>query len=447
MIKRDALIAIVVSAAVTALGCGSSEADRVARDGTCDGRVDGPATITAWFHAAEGPERDVVRDQVARFNASQEEVVVNLSVFPDSDFTSEVEAAAAQGTLPDVLDFDGPGLYSFAWSGKLRPLDSCISPDLRDDLLPSIRRQGTYGGQLWGVGTFDSGLGLYVRPSVLREAGIRVPSGVESAWSADEFTRILKTLRGRGFETPLDLKYSRAAVGKGPEWYAYAYAPVLWSAGADLIDRQGYRSADGVLNSDDAVRALRVVQRWANDGLLAQDTDSSHDAFLSGDAPIAWVGHWVYREFTEAHGDDLAIVPLPDFGNGVRSGMGSWQWGITSSAPDGDAAWRFISFLMQRGEITRMTEANGAIPARSSTLQTQQEFAKGGPLHLYREQIERSVAVPRPQTPAYPAITKAFAEAVHAIMTGEPVRPALDQAVDTIDRDIDANGGYRRVSP
>jgi multiple sugar transport system substrate-binding protein len=29
-----------------------------------------------------------------------------------------VRAAAAGGNLPDVLDFDGPFLYNYAWSGN-----------------------------------------------------------------------------------------------------------------------------------------------------------------------------------------------------------------------------------------------------------------------------------------------------------------------------------------
>ena len=48
---------------------------------------------------------------------------------------------------------------------------------------------------LWGVGTFDSGLGLYVRPSILKRAGIRLPRGPRDAWTAEELTGILRRLR------------------------------------------------------------------------------------------------------------------------------------------------------------------------------------------------------------------------------------------------------------
>ena len=129
--------------------------------------------------------------------------------------TEQVRAAAASGNLPDVLDFDGPFLYNYAWSGKLKPLDSCVSQPLLNDLLPSIRQQGTYAGRLWGLGTFDSGLGLFVRPSILRKVGARIPTDPDDAWTAAELTDILHRLRRAGYRRPLDLKLYYIASSAG----------------------------------------------------------------------------------------------------------------------------------------------------------------------------------------------------------------------------------------
>ena len=116
-------------------------------DTTCDGTVEGPATtyITVWFHTGQPSERQTLGRQVAAFNASQQQVRVKLIDIPEAGYAAQVRSAAATGNLPDVLDFDGPYLYNYAWSGKLKPLDSCISRTrLRADLLPSIFAQGTY---------------------------------------------------------------------------------------------------------------------------------------------------------------------------------------------------------------------------------------------------------------------------------------------------------------
>jgi multiple sugar transport system substrate-binding protein len=398
--------------AVTA--CGGDKEEPVARDTTCDGKLEETAHINVWFHVSENVsgERKTLRRQAAAFNASQDDVQVKLVTLPEGDYANQVRSAAATGNLPDLLDFDGPNLYNYAWSGKLKPIDSCLSPSLRADLLPSILEQGTYAGRMWGVGTFDSGLGLYVRNSVLERAGIRIPSGPADAWTSDEFTDILGQLREAGFRRPLDIALNYG----GGEWNTYGFAPTVWSAGGDLIDRETYRTVDGFFNGPEAVEALTTLQRWAEAGYVDPNRDG--EAWEQGRTPISWNGHWIYDPFTQAFPGDVTIVPLPDFGEGTRTGMGSWQWGITANTADGDAAGRFLA------------------------------FAEGGPEHLYIRQLQDGTARPRPQTPAYPALSAAFSEAFDAIVIdGRPVKPTLDAAVRDVERDLAAHHHYKPTEP
>jgi multiple sugar transport system substrate-binding protein len=149
------------------------------------------------------------------------------------------------------------------------------------------------------------------------------------------------------------------------------------------------------------------------------------------------VGHWSYDQYTKAFPGDVRIVPLPNFGNGAATASGSWQWGITSNATDGDAVWRFLAFLLGPQEVVRMTGANGAIPATRSAVGISARFAPGGPEHLYIEQLEDGVARPRPQTPAYPALSAAFARAfTEVVVQGRPVEASLDAAVRQVEGDL-----------
>ena len=410
-------------------------------DSTCDGKLSGtiPTYITAWFHdsGANTDEAQILREQVSAFNATEQQVQVKLITLPVGDYAQQVQAAAAHGGLPDLLDFDGPNLYNYAWSGKLKPIDSCVSKSLREDLLPSIIEQGSYANRQWGVGTFDSGLGLYVRPSILTKAGIRIPSSPADAWTADEFTTVLQRLRQAGFERPLDLQLNEP----NPEWYTYGFAPAVWSAGGDLIDRTDYRTVDGFLNGPGAVNAFTIMQRWFTQGYV--DPNATGDAFEESRSPISWIGHWFYDRYSKAFPGDIRIVPLPNFGERTATDSGSWQWGITSNATDGDAVWRFLQFLLRPAEVLRMTRANGAIPATRSAVRISPDFAAGGPKHLYIEQLEDGVARSRPQTPAYPALSAAFARAFNeAVLQDRPVGDALDAAARRVERDLSEHQYY-----
>ena len=429
-------------AGVALAACGST-APRQARrpDSTCRGKLSGVSYITAWFHASAsvGAEWQTMVGQVAQFNRSQHQVRVRLITLPEGDYDREVASAAATGNLPDVLDFDGPNLYNYAWAGDLRPLDSCPTAGQRADLLPSIRQQGTYEGRMWGVGAFDSGLGLYVRRSILRRAGIPIPTSPSQAWTVPELTRILARLRAIGYRQPLDLQISYDS--KAPEWNTYGFAPAVWSAGGDLIDRNGYRRVFGFMNGAPAVSALTVIQRWAKAGYVNPNRNGM--AFEEGKTPISWVGHWLFEAYTKAFPGDVQIVPLPRFGPHAVTDMGSWQWGITANATNGDAAWRFISFLLRPRQVVQMTRANGAVPGTYSAIRISPRFAVGGPEHLYVEQLETGVARPRPQTPSYPALTAAFASAFQSIVVGlKPVRPTLDAAARSVTADLIAHAYY-----
>jgi multiple sugar transport system substrate-binding protein len=168
----------------------------------------------------------------------------------------------------------------------------------------------------------------------------------------------------------------------------------------------------------------------------------SDTGFTSGRAALDWGGHWLYAANHQALGDNLLVLPAPNLGKGVKTGMGSWSWGITSSCKTPDAAWQVLNFILSPSGIARMTNANGAVPARKSVIAQSQLYAPNGPLHLFVLQLLRGIAEPRPITPAYPTITSAFSGAVINIVDGFNVKTELDIAAQKIDQDIQDNGGY-----
>jgi len=393
--------------------------------------------IDAWFHAGQEGERQVIRDQVARFNQLDPAIQVRLTLIPESSYNSQVQAAAIAGELPDILEFDSPYLYNYVWQGHLQTLDKLLPDALKDELLPSIKNQGSFRGQLYAVGTFDSGFGLYARRSRLKQAGLRIPKGPADAWTAQEFKAALKTLaRTDDDGAVLDLKLNYTG-----EWFTYAFSPLLQSAGGDLIDRKDYQSATGVLNGPDSVEAMHALQSWIQGGYVDPDEDDA--AFVTGRVALSWAGHWEYPRYAAAAGKDLVVLPLPDIGQGSRTGQGSWVWGIAAKGQHPEAAAAFLQFLLRRDEVLAMAGANGAVPATRSAIDRSTLYRANGPLHLFVDQLGGGYSVARPQTPAYPVITSAFQAAFMDIRNNGDAQAALDRAAIVIDQDIADNKGYR----
>jgi len=399
-----------------------------------------PVTIDVWFHSGKGEEREVLDAQVTTFNETNEDVQVNAIILPEGSYNDQVSAAALAGDLPCLLDFDGPFLYNYAWSGYLIPLDDYVPQDVKDDFLPSIIDQGTYGGKLYSLGTFDSGLSIWANKSYLEEAGVRIPTSIDDPWTMEEFMDALDALKALDqVEYPLDLKLN---YGAGDEWNTYAFSPIIQSFGGDLIDRSDYQTAQGFVNGPEAVEAMEWFQSLFEDGYVNPSPAGDDSFYGTKTAALSYVGHWMYGPHTEGLGEDAILVPMPIFGEKAVTGSGSWNWGITSSCENPDAAYEFLSFLTTPEEILHMTNANGAVPARTSAIEQSELYAEGGLLNLFVQQLQGGVAVPRPQTPAYPTITNAFKTAVWNIIAGADVQAELDIVAETIDQDIADNDGY-----
>ncbi|MEW5956432.1 MAG: sugar ABC transporter substrate-binding protein [Chloroflexota bacterium] len=398
--------------------------------------------VTMWGHGGTAQEAEAFSQILANFRVHRPDIQVALTELPSDKYNEQVHAAAYEasiaGGLPCLLEFDGPNTYNYVWTGILLPLDGYISAELKADFLPSIIAQGTYlDGKLYSLGQFDSGLAIWGNKKYLEQAGVRLPT-VDEPWNRAEFEGALEKLQALPeIEHALDMKLN---YGFG-EWFTYGFSPILQSFGADLIDRTDYQSADGALNGPQAVAALEMIQGWFEQGYVNPTPPDDND-FVNGKAALSWVGHWLASPYRDALGDDLLLLPMPDFGHGPKTGMGSWNWGITRVCRNPEAAWEILKFILEPDQVLIMTNANGAVPARQSALAKSELYGPGGLLHLYIQQNEAGFTVPRPITPAYPAITTAFAEAFNNIVRGAEVKPELDKAVQKIDQDIKDKEGY-----
>lgn len=394
--------------------------------------------IEMWVHAGPGPEAEAYVQSVAAFEARNPDVRVQLVRLPEGTYGDQVNAAAVARQLPCLLDFDGPNVTNYAWTGRLLPLDGFEElAAARADLLPSIARQGSFAGRLYSMGQFDSGLAIWGNRRLLQAAGARIPTGVDDAWSREEFESLLARLKANGVPVPLDMKFN---YGVG-EWFTFGFSPLLQSFGGDLVERPGLGRSRGTLDGEGSVRAMTVLQEWVRRGWIRPGTKDDGD-FASGRAALAWVGHWIWRDAQRALGDDLLLLPMPRLGDRAVTGAGSWNFGIATNCRHPRVAARLLAHLMSPEEILRVTRANGAVPATRSALARSAEYGPGGPLRLYVEQIERGIAVVRPQTPAYPVITSAFAEALNNIVAGADAKRELQRAARRIDEEIADNRGY-----
>jgi multiple sugar transport system substrate-binding protein len=424
-------------AALAACGGGSGSGNASAEAGS------GKGTISVWAHQGQKSEAAALQDAVKSFNSSQSEIKVELKLIPESDYTKTITATDAS-KLPDVMEFDGPTMANFVYNKKLAPIDSYVSAKTLANATDASKAQGEIGGKHYGLGMFDSGLGIYGNKKLLDAAGVKYPTSLSDDWTAAQFTAALKALKAKDSDgKTLDLQESG---GYANEWGTYGFAPIVWSAGGSLI-KDG--KAEGALDSPAVVSAMKTFQSWKT----SVDPNTDGNAFAKGRVALSWVGHWMYPTYSKALGDDLVVLPLPDFGNGPKTGQGSWSWGIGADSKNAKAAGAFMDYLLGDTNVTAMTTANGAVPATKTALAASPLYKQGGPLQLFADQLAKPcgdsditkscVAVTRPVTAGYPVVTSKFSEALNSIYGGADPKSALTKAARAIDQDFSDNAGYK----
>ena len=430
MNKRFTRILATSIAAAALMGslaaCGKGSASATSEDGN---------EITMWTHNAGNPdELAAIKSIVDKYNKSgAAKAQIKVQAFPQDSYNDSVVSAAAAGKLPCIVDIDGPNVPNWAWAKYLTPLK--LSTDLSKNLPSTVAK---WEGETYAVGYYDVALAMLARASDLKAAGVRAAT-VEKPWTKEEFQDALTKLKALGkWQYPLDM----GTAGTG-EWLPYAYSPLLQSFGGDLVNRDGFQSADGALNGDKAVEWAAWFRGLADQGFMAKKSgkDSTQD-FLNNKSGLVYTGSWAADKARKALGKDLAVMPSVDLGNGPKIGGASWQWGVTSGCKNSEAAMDYLSYSLKPENIAAVAKATGTIPATDEAAALIPAFAEGGENRVFME-LSRQQAVMRPETPAYPFIATEYGKAVQDILAGAEPKTVLDKAVKAIDANIKSNGGYK----
>ena len=427
--SRNLKVAAALAAvSLTLAGCSSQGGAQAQTE-------DGKTIVSLWTHSAGNEsEMGVINTIISDFNASQDTYEVQSQEFPQEAYNDSVQGAAASNDLPCILDVDGPIMPNWAWNGWLVPT-GLTDADVANFLPSTV---GRYDDAIYSVGYWDATTVIFTRQSILDAHGIRVPT-VDQPWTAEEFAALEKAIADSGdFENVID--YGPGWTG---EWWPYAYSTFLESFGGDLINRDTYETADGVLNGPDALAFATWFQDQFNQGYAPKSNAQDRTEFKDGKVALQFNGNWAYAENSEVY-DDLLVLPAPDFGHGSVSGAGSWQYGITKQCSDDQkaGALEYLKFSMDDKYIAQFSDATSLIPATTTAahMTTKGYYGEGQPLESVVAIAETNALV-RPVTPAYPVISQVFEKNLQDIMNGTDPQTALDQMVTEIDADI-ASANY-----
>jgi len=418
-----------LGAALAALGLAACSSSTPEPSGPASGPAGEPVTIEWWHIQTQEPTRGVWQELADEFEATHENVTIEITVQNDPEFKTGIDARAQAGDMPDLFQTWGGGVLA-------QQVDAGLVQDLSDstsswigNIAPGAVAGLQIDGAQYGI-PYDSGLvGVWYNKALFADAGI---TDTPTTW--DEFMADVNALRAAGI-TPM-------AVGAGDKWPAMFY----WAEGALATGGKdpfisaaadGNFTTDAFISSGERINEL-VAANAFQEGFLGTayaEAGGASSLVANGQAAMELMGSWApgtqasVAENGTGLGDDLGWFPYPmDTSSGESVGFG----GINGFAVGKDAppeTVEFLEFLLTPESQSKigaagllLPVANGAEDSIENPLQRQIRDAL---VELDYLQVFLDQAYP-------PAVGAAINDNVQAIFAGTLTPEQAAQAVTDV---------------
>ena len=353
-------------------------------------------------------------------------------------YEDKVNAAITTNSLPDVITLDGPNTAAYAKSKVITPLDDYLKDNNMEDVLDSIKQQGTYDGKFYAFGYSESNVGIYYNKKMFKEAGIDESSlpTLKKPWTWDEFKAVSKKLKDHFKEAAIDFR-----LNSNDEMLPYAYMPLIWSNGGSVVNEDGTK-AEGYFNSKESTQAVQFIQDLVKEGYTT--VSPVEKGFETGQYPMVLSGSWTIADLQTNYKDiDFGILPYPVSNKTKKlvSPSGSWQLAVTTKSNKKDAAAEFVKFATNTESSEILSLGNSVLPIRKSTIENIKDKVSE-PMRFLMEQ-NAATAHARPVVVAYPQVSRSFQQAMQDISYYEEnpdVQKVLDSRAKEMQTAIDDSG-------
>lgn len=320
----------------------------------------GPVTIELWS-SLTGSKAKVFDRQVAAFNESQNDVVVNVIHQGGYDLLRQKIAAAANAhNLPTLMICDYLDVAYYAQMGVLEDVSNVLKKDVISDYYEGMLADLTVNGTLYGIPYNRSTQGFYVNNDLLREAGI---DHVAKTW--DEFREQCIQMKTLGDDYYLGYAF----------FHQFLFDGIAYTWGAQIA------TPDGVVKFTDKemVEMFHFFHDlYKNNYLLMQPVlsggfEEQNGAFFDG--KVATV--FQTTSFTSSAKELLAgkdwsyeFTPAKDGKNAVTIGGGNFT--ICAGATDSQrkAAEIFLNYMSSDEIVADFFMSTGNLPVKKSVLNT-----------------------------------------------------------------------------
>ncbi|MFD7754124.1 extracellular solute-binding protein [Streptomyces sp. NPDC059757] len=343
------------------------------------------------------------------------DITIEQQSVPAAQVMTKSLRMASSKSLPDIIQFDGSEMPTFAETGGLKDLKKLgVSTD---DIPRGIFDYGSYKGTYYGAARTVNTLALFYNKDILNKAGLEVPTTwAEMQESAKKLTQ--------------GSRYGIALSAGGAEDGVYQFTPFMWSNGGSETD----------LGSKQVVEALDYWKALLKDGSLSKSTVNwtqadVNDQFMAGNAAMMINGPWQVETLNTKKGLNwgIAQIPVPEAGDDSVGPLGG---GMLTIPDIGDTARektsaRIINCMTSEQEEITYALNSWMIPANQKAAGTWRK--KVPELSSLADQVATARSRTAKLGAGWSSVSLALQSAFQAALTGQSSESVLKHAQQRVE--------------
>jgi ABC-type glycerol-3-phosphate transport system substrate-binding protein len=392
--------------------------------GASGGETGATGSLTYWMSG--DPALDAATDEIlAAYMEAHPGVQVTRESYPFGEYFQKLLTGMAGGSGPDVFWVDVQ-TASFASRGSVTPAADFVTDEYLEPITPSALREGTWNDTLYAVPLHQIAEAIFINKQMAEEAGIRLPTSVEDAWTWDEFVEIAKQLTVvEGGQTKVWGFAQQRHLG---DW---STLPIIHQNGGEVLSPD-LKTATGYLNSPKTVEAMQwfqylfQVHKVISPDVVPEGFPTGQVAMIQAPSSYAAALERTYPDF------EYVVVPFFRGPEGCAVMTGGWNVGISAAAENPEMAWDLVDWVT-REQHAEWVEKSGYLPIRADVME-QPQFDEA-PWNIFMESMTEC-GVSRPATEHYQFFYDTMIAAIKDIALGGDVQQILDSAAAKLDEQL-----------